>query len=540
MASDPRMFGAVVEVSQAVTATNSRKAKVAALADLLRHSPREGVDRVAAYLSGTVPQGRLGIGWRSVADPPSPAGEPSLTLDHVDRIFTALAATSGQGSAAQRRKLLAELLGRATAAEQAFLRNLMLGELRQGASEAVVAQAIAVAAGVPEVAVRRAAMLAGSVVAVARPALEGGEAALDRIRLRVGAPVLPMLAGSAPDVAAAFGDQGGVRLIERKIDGIRVQIHVDNDHSGPAVRVFTRNLEEITDRVPDVVHSLAGLSCAKAVLDGEAIALDAYGRPEPFQVTGARTAIRVDAVEFARRTPLTVWLFDVLHLDGTDLLGLPLRQRRERLAALLGPAYAGLRVPGLITDDVGEAEAWFRDTVAAGHEGVMVKALEAPYAAGRRGSGWTKVKPRHTVDLVVLGVERGSGRRSGWLSNIHLGARDPMTGELVMVGKTFKGMTDAMLRWQTQRFTELALPAASNRTDSGPARESDVADPEWLVRVRPEQVVEIAFDGVQRSRRYSGGVALRFARVLRYRDDKTVDQIDTLITLRELAGTTRD
>lgn len=539
MASDPLLFGAVVEVSQAVAATNSRKTKVAVLADLLRRAPREGVDRVAAYLSGTVPQGRLGVGWRSVADPPCPASEPSLTLDHVDRTFTALAALSGQGSAAQRRKLLAELFGRATAAEQAFLRNLMLGELRQGASEAVVAQAIAVAAGVPEDAVRRAAMLAGSVVAVARPALEGGEEALGRIRLRVGVPVLPMLAGSAPDVASVFGDKGGVRLLERKIDGIRVQIHIDNDHPGPAVRVFTRSLEEITDRVPDVVHSLAGLSCATAVLDGEAIVLAEHGRPEPFQVTGARTASRVDAVQLARRTPLTVWLFDVLHLDGADLLGLPLRLRRERLSALLGTAYAGLRVPGLITEDVGEAEGWFRDTVAAGHEGIMVKDLEAPYAAGRRGSGWTKVKPRHTVDLVVLGVERGSGRRSDWLSNIHLGARDPVTGELVMVGKTFKGMTDAMLRWQTQRFTELALPTASDRADGGSASESGVADADWLVRVRPEQVVEIAFDGVQRSRRYPGGVALRFARVLRYRDDKSVDQIDTLFTLRELAGLTR-
>lgn len=522
MSTDPGLFADVVDVSKAVAGTSSRKAKVAVLADLLRGVPADRVDRVAAYLSGIIPQGRLGVGWRSLSELPPPAPDARLTLAEVDRIFTELAAASGPGSVARRQQLVAGLLDAATESEQAFLRSLMLGEVRQGASEAVMAQALAQASGVTENAVRRAAMLAGSVVSVVRPALAGGEAALAGIGLRAGQPVLPMLAGSAPDVAGALGvvdeeASAGVRLIERKIDGIRVQIHLTDD----GVRVFTRSLEDITQRLPDVVEAVQALPCSTAVLDGEAIALGSDRRPEPFQITGARTASRADPAELARRTPLTVWLFDVLHLDGDDLLDLPLRERRARLERLLGEAYADLLVPGIVTDRVAEAQDWFDRTVADGHEGVVVKDPEAPYAAGRRGSGWIKVKPRHTVDLVVLAVERGSGRRRDWLSNIHLGARDPITGEFTMVGKTFKGMTDAMLRWQTERFTELAV--GSN---------------DWEVQVRPEQVVEIAFDGVQRSRRYPGGVALRFARVLRYRDDKPVSEIDTITTLRTLASLT--
>ena len=502
---------AVVDVSAAVAATSSRKAKVALIADLLRRCEASEIATAGAYLSGVVPQGRLGVGWRSLATPPPPAEESSLSLAEVDEVFAELAAAAGAGSTKRRRDLLAGLLSAATVAEQDFLRRLITGELRQGALDAVMLQAIAAAAGVGEELVRRAAMLAGSVVAVAVPALTGGAEALSDIRLRVGTPILPMLAGSAPDVAAAM-DSPGPKVVERKLDGIRVQVHREADR----VQVFSRSLEDLTARLPEVVETVAGLACRAVILDGEVIALRADGRPEPFQITGARTASHVDPAGLSERVPLTAWFFDVLHLDGDDLLDESLSLRRERLSGLLTDRH---RVPGIVTSDPLEAERWFARTVAEGHEGVLIKDPAAPYAAGRRGSGWIKVKPRHTVDLVVLAVEQGSGRRRGWLSNIHLGARDPATGEFVMVGKTFKGMTDDMLRWQTERFTELMTVR-----DDG------------VVRVRPEQVVEIAFDGVQRSRRYPGGVALRFARVLRYRDDKPVTEIDTIDSLRALAG----
>lgn len=509
----PVRLDVVVAASAAVAATSSRKTKVALIADLLR---RCGVTEVAiagAYISGVVPQGRLGVGWRSLASIPAPAAQPSLLLVEVDEVFAELAAATGPGSTTRRRELLASLLSAATPAEQDFLRRLITGELRQGALDAVLLQAIAVASGAGEELVRRAAMLAGSVVAVAVPALAGGIEALERIRLRVGTPILPMLAGSAPDVAAAMGGPGA-KVIERKLDGIRVQVHREGDR----VQVFSRSLEDMTARLPEVVETVSTLECRAAILDGEVLALRPDGRPEPFQITGARTASRVDPAGLGDRVPLTAWFFDVLHLDGDDLIDEPLSVRRERLSGLLPDRH---RVPGVVTDDPEEAEAWFGRTVAEGHEGVLVKDPDAPYAAGRRGSGWVKVKPHHTVDLVVLAVEPGSGRRRGWLSNIHLGARDPATGGLVMVGKTFKGMTDEMLRWQTERFSELM----SERDD-------------WVVRVRPEQVVEIAFDGVQRSRRYPGGVALRFARVLRYREDKPVAEIDTIDSLRVMAGLT--
>lgn len=506
----PATLAEIAAVSEAVAATRSRRAKVALIADVLRRCAPADAATAGAYLSGVVPQGRLGVGWRTLASLPPAAERATLSLDAVDDVFTRLAEAAGPGSVTRRRELLAGLLSSATAAEQDFVRRLITGELRQGALDAVMVQAIAVASGVDEELVRRAAMLAGSVVAVAVPALTGGAGALAGIRLRVGTPVLPMLAASAPDVATAMAEPG-VRLIERKLDGIRVQVHRDGDR----VRVFSRSLEDLTARLPEVVSAVSAVDCRTAILDGEVIALRADGRPEPFQVTGARTASRVDPAA-SSRVPLTVWFFDLLHVDGVDLVDEPLATRRDRLGELLGDRH---RVPGLVTGDPVAADAWFAATVAAGHEGVLVKDPAAGYAAGRRGSGWVKVKPHHTVDLVVLAVERGSGRRWGWLSNIHLGARDSSTGELVMVGKTFKGMTDDMLRWQTERFAELAT-----------------GGDDWVIDVRPEQVVEIAFDGVQRSKRYSGGIALRFARVLRYRDDKPVSEIDTIHSLRALAG----
>ncbi len=512
-------FAQVADTARAVAATASRTAKTAALAGALRVA---GPDApiVATYLSGALPQGRIGVGWASLADlpppvPAAPSARPDrpLTVADVDRALTELAAVGGAGSAGRRTSALHALFARADAAEQDLLRALLLGEIRTGALEGVMTAAIAAAAGVPHDAVRRALMYAGAPGPVAAAALTGGEAALAAIGLEVGRPVKPMLAGSAPDIGGALASMpAGAALVQAKLDGIRIQVH----RSGSDVAVFTRSLDDVTARLPEVVETALALPIRDAVLDGEAIALNLRGRPQPFQVTGARTASRGDPAALRARTPLTTYLFDLLHLDGTDLVDLPLARRLDLLAPLLPAAST---VPGLVTGDVAEAHRFFQTILAAGQEGVVVKDLASAYSAGRRGSAWIKVKPRHTLDLVVLAVEPGSGRRRGLLSNIHLGARDPDTGGYVMVGKTFKGMTDEMLRWQTERFAELAV-----------RREPHVV---WL---RPEQVVEIAFDGVQRSRRYAGGLALRFARVLRYRDDKGPDEADTLAALRDLGA----
>ncbi|HPZ49810.1 MAG TPA: ATP-dependent DNA ligase [Propionibacteriaceae bacterium] len=511
----PLPLSAVVAASMDVAATRSRTAKVARIAEVLRaaavDSPRTAL-LVTAFLSGQVPQGRLGVGWRSLSELPAAASESTLTVADVDVAFTTLAEASGAGSRGVRRDTLDGLFSRATEDERQLLGGLVAGEVRQGALEGVVLQGLAVAAGVPEAEVRRAAMLAGRTFAVAAEALLGGAEALAEVTLQVGRPVAPMLAGSAPSVREAYEGSAGPRSVERKLDGIRVQGH----KSGETVRVFTRGLDDITAQVPEVAESLAALSVRDAVLDGEAIALLPDGRPQPFQVTGARTASSKDPATLRVQVPLSTFWFDVLLVDDQVLLDEPLSARRTVLDRLVP---AGERVLALVTDDPAAATDFFESQVAAGHEGVVVKQVDAPYSAGRRGSGWTKVKPRHTLDLVVLAVERGSGRRVGTLSNIHLGARDPETGGFVMLGKTFKGMTDAMLAWQTERFTELAVDAG-----------------EWVVTVRPEQVVEIAFDGLQRSSRYPGGLALRFARVLRYRDDKTADEADTIDTVRALAG----
>ncbi|GAB3712280.1 ATP-dependent DNA ligase [Mariniluteicoccus flavus] len=510
------LLNEVVETSAAVAATRSRTAKTAAIAELLRGAGPGDARLAVAYLSGVVPQGRLGVGWRSLGDPPAAAAEPGLALGDVDAAFAVLAGTRGAGSRGRRADALAALLGAATADEQDFLRRLMIGELRQGALDAVVTKALADAADVPEAVVRRVAMLAGGVVGVVDAALTGGVAALEAVSLTPGVAVSPMLAASAPDIAAAL-EGAGPLLVERKIDGIRLQAH----RVGGRVRLFTRSLEEVTERLPEVVEVVAALPGGDLVLDGEAIALRPDGRPHPFQVTGSRTSSRRSTEAMRDEVPLSAYFFDVLHADGRDLIDEPLRTRRGVLEALLGEES---RVPSLETDDVDAAQAFFAAQVADGHEGVVVKALDATWAAGRRGAGWVKVKPRHTLDLVVLAVERGSGRRTGTLSNIHLGARDPETGGFVMLGKTFKGMTDAMLAWQTERFTELATGEDGPDGDGG----------DGVVRVRPEQVVEIAFDGVQRSTRYPGGVALRFARVLRYRDDKGPGEADTIETVRSL------
>jgi DNA ligase-1 len=501
----------LVAASAVVAATRSRTAKVAELARLLRLATAAGEREVlltTAFLSGRVPHGRLGVGYRTIASLPPPAGESTLTLADVDAAFTALATASGTGSAVVRRATLDALFSAATATERDFLAGLVTGEVRQGALDGIMQLAVAQAAEVPLESVRRAAMLAGTLDAVAAVALSHGLEGLSEFVLEVLRPIAPMLAASAPNVADAT-TMPGPWSVERKLDGIRIQAH----KRGSDVRVFTRSLDDITDRLPEVVEVVAAIPAETLVLDGEAIALRPDGRPEPFQVTGARTASTRDPAQLRAQTPLTTYVFDVLHFDGRSLLDEALSARREVLDRLLQPEN---RVASVMTEDPEAAQRFFEDQIAAGHEGVVIKDLASPYAAGRRGGSWVKVKPRHTLDLVVLAVERGSGRRRGTLSNIHLGARSD--DGFVMLGKTFKGMTDEMLAWQTERFTELATE------DNG-----------WVVAVRPEQVVEIAFDGLQRSSRYPGGLALRFARVLRYRDDKPASEADTIETVRKLA-----
>ncbi|MDO5504066.1 MAG: ATP-dependent DNA ligase [Actinomycetia bacterium] len=511
------LLSTIVAASAQVAATRSRIAKRTAIAAVIRSARTPADAELAAlYLSGTLRQRRTGIGWRSLAALPIAAADSSLTLAEVDHALETMSHLSGTGSATRRREHLESLFGRATTEEQAYLRGLITGEIRQGALDGVLLDALAEAFEVPADRVRRAAMLGASSAAVAHALVEEGEAGLERFAMRPGAPVRPMLAASAPDVPTALEGRTAPVAVDGKLDGIRLQAHLFRDDDGqPQVRLFTRSLDDITSRLPEVVEVVAGLPATTAILDGEALVLK-DGRPVPFQDSAARTASSGDPELLREQWPLTVMFFDVLHLDGQDLIDLP---ARERFAALdqVSSAY---RVPRIVTDDSGEAEAFAADMLARGHEGVVIKDLDSVYAAGRRGAGWVKVKPRHTLDLVVLAVEWGSGRRTGMLSNIHLGARDPSTGGFTMLGKTFKGMTDEMLQWQTARFLELERSRSR-----------------WGVTLRPEQVVEIAFDGLQRSRRYPGGVALRFARVLRYRDDKTAAEADTIGTVHDLART---
>jgi ATP-dependent DNA ligase I len=501
------MLADVVRASADVGETSSRTAKTERVAALLRHAGPDEAEVVVPWLSGELRQRRTGVGFAALRDAPSPAEEPTLTVREVDGAFAALAEVAGVGAAAERRRLVHDVWSRATSAEQRFLAGLISGELRQGALEGVMIDAVARAAGVPLADVRRAAMLCGAVAPVAAAAMRGGAAALAEFRLQVGRPVQPMLASTATSVDDAM-TRLGTAALDWKLDGIRAQLHKD----GSDIAVFTRSLDDVTARVPELVAAVAEFPARTLVLDGEAIALRPDGAPRPFQETGARAATRTAGAP----VPLSLFVFDVLHADGSDLLDLPLSQRREALAEVVPAPY---RVPSIVTASPAEASAFFDETVRRRHEGVVAKSLAAPYEAGRRGAGWLKVKPVHTLDLVVLAAEWGHGRRRGWLSNLHLGARDPATGGFVMLGKTFKGLTDEMLRWQT----EALLSREVERND-------------WQVFVRPELVVEIAFDGVQTSPRYPGGVALRFARVLRYRDDKTPAEADTIDTVRAFAS----
>lgn len=505
----------LVDVAQAsadVAASTSRLAKTARIADLLRLAACENDPRLAgivvSWLSGELTQRQIGVGWASLRALPHPASEPSLSVADVDARFSDIGTTSGKGSQARRAELLAALFAAATEVEHTFLRRLLTGELRQGALVGVMADAVSRAAGLPATSVRRAAMLGGDLPAVAAAALTGGS--LAQFTLQVGKPVGPMLAQTAAGVADALDRLGGTALFEAKLDGARVQIH----RAGDAVSVYTRSLDDVTARLPEVVEATLALPVTDLIADAEAIALRPDGRPHRFQVTASRFGRRGGATGLHTQQ-LSVFFFDLLHVDGVDLLDLPAQERLARLDAIV-PARQ--RVDRLLSGDTAAAQTFLDTTLAAGHEGVMAKSTTAPYEAGRRGAGWLKVKPVHTLDLVVLAVEWGSGRRTGRLSNIHLGALDPQSGGFVMLGKTFKGMTDEMLAWQTERFLELA----DGPTDG------------YVVRVRPEQVVEIAFDGLQTSTRYPGGMALRFARVLRYRDDKSAADADTIDTVRAL------
>ena len=503
----------VASTSLDVGGTSSRLTKVAHIADLLRRAAADpqAVAIIVSWLSGELRQRQIGVGWASLRDRPAPASHPALTVTGVDATFSEIGAGAGKGSQARRAELLDTLFGAATETEQAFLLRLLGSELRQGALAGIMADAVAKAAGLPIASVRRAAMLGGDLPAVAAAALSGPAAALDAFTLRVGRPVSPMLAQTATGVADAIERHDGTTIFEAKLDGARVQIH----RAGDQVTVYTRSLDDVTARLPEVVEATLALPATELIADAEAIALRPDNRPHRFQVTASRFGRSVDVAAAVAAQRLSVFFFDILHRDGADLLDAPTTDRLAVLDALVPPAQ---RVDRLMTSDPFQAAGFLDATLAAGHEGVMANAPGAPYLAGRRGAGWLKVKPVHTLDLVVLAVERGSGRRRGKLSNIHLGAQDPATGEFVMVGKTFKGMTDAMLDWQTARFSELAI----GTTDG------------YVVRLRPEQVVEIALDGVQKSSRYPGGLALRFARVVRYRDDKGPAEADTIEAVRAL------
>ena len=480
------------------------------LADLLRGLTPEELPIAIGFLTGWPRQGRLGVGWASVvaAREHEPSPVATLELDDVDRAFDQMKSARGKNSGNERSRLVRELFERATADEQQFLGGLIVGEVRQGALEGVLLDAVSKAAGLPPQRVRRAVMMAGDLGAVACAVLgPDGESALAQYQLEIFRPVQPMLADSAPTVTDALEDDGPVS-IEWKIDGARIQVHRRDER----VVVYTRSLNDVTAAVPEVVDAARALPARELILDGEVIALMPDGRPHAFQTTMRRFGRRLDIEHLRAELPLTPFFFDVLYHDGESIIDDPLSARLARLDRIVPEL---LRVPRMVTDDVGEASRFQEDALARGHEGVMVKSLSAPYAAGRRGSAWIKVKTARTLDLVVLAVEWGSGRRKGWLSNLHLGARDPETGGFVMLGKTFKGMTDELLAWQT---TELL------------ARE--VRREGHVVFVRPELVVEIAFNEVQRSSHYPGGVALRFARVKGYRPDKRPDEADTIDAVR--------
>jgi DNA ligase-1 len=503
-------FAALAETSEQLAATSKRGEKAAVIAALLRGLAPDEIEPAVGFLTGALRQGRVGVGWRTLRDVrPDPAPSASLEIGEVDGAIDRLAAMSGPGVAAARRNLLGDLFGRATAPEQNLLWRVLTGEMRHGALDGVMVEAIAKGAEVPIVDVRRAHMMSGDLGETARAAMTGGAPALAAVALVPGRAVQPMLAAPAVGVTDAL-EATGPASVEWKLDGARIQVHRRDGR----VSIYTRNLNEVTDRLPAVATLVAGLPGADLVLDGEALGVDDDGTPRRFQ--DSMGDFGADAPT-GRGSGLSAYFFDVLHAGGAAVVDEPLAVRREILTTVVPP---GSRLPSIVTADPAEAQAFLERAVDAGHEGVMVKALDAPYDAGRRGGAWRKVKPVHTLDLVVLAAEWGHGRRQGWLSNLHLGARGDH-GDFVMVGKTFKGLTDELLRWQTEELQKIALG-------------SEEGDGAYVVHVRPELVVEIALDGVQVSTRYPGGVALRFARVRRYRPDKTPADADHIATVQAM------
>jgi DNA ligase-1 len=511
------LLSRLAETRVALAGTRSRKAKRDLIAAVLREASDDDVEIVVSYLSGSLRQRRTGVGWKSLQTVPPPAEKPSLTVGEVDAVFAHVGSLSGVGSTAAKSAAVQALLARATADEQDLLRGLVFGELRQGAMEAAVQEGLAAAFDVPVAAVRRAAMLMSSTTAAAAVLLAGGLEALEAVGLRVGVGIQPMLAASAPGPDAALEKTGLPAVVDYKLDGVRLQVH----RSGEEVRIFTRSLDDIAARLPEVAAVARSLPHDQLVLDGEVLSLRTDGRPEAFQVVASRTMSSVDVAGLTTQTgPLQVFFFDLLHVDGRDLLDAPLAERLDYMRQLLPQAVT---VPRTVCTTAAEAADTFADAVKKGYEGVVIKNLRAPYAAGRRDAAWVKVKPRHTFDLIVTAAEWGHGRRQGWLSNLHLAAPDPGSAKLIMLGKTFKGLTDELLTWQTKRFLELEV----RRTPS-------------TIFVEPSTVVEIACDGLQVSTRYPGGVALRFARVLRYRPDKSAAEADTIDTVKALSPITDD
>jgi DNA ligase-1 len=510
------MLHELAAVSAALAATRSRSEKTRLLADCLRALAPEERETAVAWLAGVLPGGKVSLGPATVhAARAEPATTPTLTIAGAARQLAELRAIAGKGSALRREQSLERLLAAATPAEQQFLVGLLLGELRQGALEGVMAEAIAAAAAVPAAEVRRASMLAGGLPPVASAALAEGRAGLERFRLTLYEPLAPMLASPTKDIESALEALGSA-VLEYKLDGARVQIH-----KGPqGVRVFSRTGRDVTASVPEIVAVVEALPVGAAILDGEVLALTPEGRARPFQDTMRRFGRKLEVDQRKGELPLSLFVFDCLHLSGDDLIDEPLRQRLDRLGAIVPPS---LRVPRLVTSDPGAARAFLDGALGLGHEGVMAKAPESLYEAGSRGAAWLKIKVAHTLDLVVLAAEWGSGRRQGWLSNLHLGARDP-SGGFVMLGKTFKGLTDELLEWQTEKLKSLALDASARS---------------YVVEVLPKLVVEIAFNELQASRRYPGGLALRFARVVRYRPDKRPEDADTIDTVRAIAAAQR-
>ena len=499
----------LVETSRRLADTSGRRDKVSLLADFLSRVPRAEVEIATAYLCGIVPQ-RLGVGWAGLRDATGEAAsEAAVELPEVSAVFDRVAAVNGKGAAAEKRRLLAALLSRLTRDEQGFLLGLVAGEVRHGALEGVMAEAVARAAQLPVEALRRAVMMAGQLPLVARAALTEGETGLARFSVQLFRPVQPMLAGSAEDESEALAELGEAAL-EWKLDGARVQIH----KSGEDVRVYSRALNDVTAAVPEVVEMARALTAREVILEGEVITLQPDGKPHPFQTTMTRFGRRLEVERARQALPITPVLFDLLYLDGTPLLDEAYRRRFDTLAANVPRT---LVIPRLITASATEAAEFLARALDRGHEGIMAKALGAAYEAGRRGRRWLKIKPARTLDLVVLAAEWGHGRRKGWLSNLHLGARNPVDGSFVMLGKTFKGLTDEMLAWQTTKL--LSLEAARDA---------------YTVYARPELVVEVAFNEVQSSSQYPGGVALRFARVKRYRPDKSATEADTIEEVRRL------